>query len=62
MRPPPEPERKRDNQKDKDLSQVREKGKHKARGEEERVTVPEDGFNSAIEVEGLEEDAVIQGG
>jgi len=62
MRPPPERERKRDSQKDKDLSQVREKGNQKANSEEERAMVPEDGFNWAMEVEGLEEDAVMQGG
>ena len=62
MRPPLEGERKRNCEKDKDLSQMRTKGKQKASGEEKRVMLPEDGFNWTMGVEGLEEDAVMQGG
>ena len=58
---PPTREGKRDSPKDNDLSQVREKGKQKPTGKEERAMVPEDGFNWHMEVEGLVEDTVMQG-
>ena len=41
---------------------MRDKGKQTATGKEEGVMVPEDGGNWAMEVEGLVEDTVRQGG
>ena len=61
-RPPLKLERTRDSQKDKDLSHVRNKGKQTATGKEEKVMVPEDRCNWAMEAEGLLEKTVMQGG